>query len=115
MTRPFKAETRVRGGLPHAHLGPCVRRTLMMAQMETKEIAMGNVKVYKGRRSGELFHAACKTAIRVVRGFDVQGHRECGNASCACHATDASFTLATPGESELFARNAGDPDESLVA
>lgn len=76
---------------------------------------MGNVKVYKGRRSGELFHAACRTAIRVVRGFDVEGHRECGNANCACHATDGSFTLATPSEAELFVRVGGEPDESLVA
>lgn len=76
---------------------------------------MGNVKVYKGRRSGELFYTACRTAIRVVRGFDVEGHRECGNAGCACHARDASFAAATPSEAELFVRSNGEPDESLVA
>lgn len=76
---------------------------------------MGNVKVYKGRRSGELFYTACRTAIRVVRGFDVEGHRECGNAGCACHSTDSSFQVARPDEAQLFVVANGEPDESQVA
>jgi hypothetical protein len=76
---------------------------------------MGNVKVYKDRRSGELFYAACRTSLRVVRGFDVQGHRECGNVGCACHAQDGSFKAAAPDEAEFFVMANGEPDSSQVA
>lgn len=65
---------------------------------------MGNVRIYKGKLSKELFFVGCRTALRVVRGVDVQGKRGCGKAGCACGAEDLGFSVATDEEREGFVR-----------
>ncbi len=68
---------------------------------------MGNIKVYKGKMSKEFFFVGCRTALRVVRGVDVQGKRGCGKAGCACGAEEPAFSVASDEELEGFVRAMG--------
>lgn len=68
---------------------------------------MGNIKVYKGKMSKELYFVGCRTALRVVRGIDIQGKRKCGAAGCACTASEPGFAVASEEETEGFVRTTG--------
>jgi len=75
---------------------------------------MGSIKVYKGRMSKELYFVGCRTALRVVRGADVQGSRGCGKTDCVCGSSDRVFVAASEEETEGFLRTTGtQPSDSL--